>query len=97
MRWIYRERQFEKAEIEQAIKTSDGLRAGLAPVQSNGARFIWVRPTFGADGKIVACEKSHDCSSEETEILDDLLKGEIAFRLVRIGNGGTTWAIASLE
>lgn len=94
MKWVDRGIPMSREEVIQAIQTKDGLRAGRAPSLNNG--WVWVRVHTG-EGKIIACEKARDCTEEEKQVLNDLLKGEIICRIVPATKGGLSWALASID
>lgn len=95
MRWMDRRIPMSREWVIHAIQTQDGLRAGKAPALNNG--WVWVRVTGLEKEEVTACEEVRDCTETEKRVLDDLLKGEIVCRMLRLEKEGLSWSLACID
>ncbi len=94
MRYFYRTRPYPEAEIQNAIETPDGLRAGWELEGGEASDWRWARVIRGSNGSAVRCQYVRDCSEEEKRLLSDLMHGEIVCRYFPTLNQ-KPWALAS--
>jgi hypothetical protein len=95
MYWIYRDTPVPRGDIERAIVSSEGYRAGWELDPDVGkSDWLWAEVIY-KNGEVHHCEVRRPCSEHEIVILNDLLRGEIVCRYVRVRPTFKAWALAT--
>ena len=89
-RWLYRQKPLTHAEINAIIVSADGFKAGLVLLQDSLSPWTWLEVT-SSNATII-----RECTDEEKQKLNDLLKGEICIRILECKKG-VKFAVASIE